>query len=188
MAEFSGTHFLFKKKPTRRPALRVDADGWYSRIPPEPPEPPRPPAPPALPAPPARPSPPAPPAPPVPPAPSPLGHVSPQLTGNQPVLTLLLPSAFDEYPSEPESNKAQDEYVEVEHFPGGRWGQPDDCPWDESVVGADDDVADAEEASDADGAEGGTEASTRGGAQGGTADDVCPKGVTGDADDDGVEY
>ncbi|CAI7896670.1 unnamed protein product, partial [Closterium sp. NIES-54] len=160
----------------------VDADGWYSRIPPEPPEPPRPPAPPAPP------SPPAPPAPPVPPAPPPLGPVSPQLTGNQPVLTLLLPSAFDEYLSEPESNKAQDEYVEVEHFPGGRWGQPDDCPWDESVVGADDDVADAEEASGADGAEGGTEASAGGGAQGGTAEDVFPEGVTGDADDDGVEY
>ncbi|CAI7878696.1 unnamed protein product [Closterium sp. NIES-53] len=166
MAEFSGTHFLFKKKPTRRPVFRVDADVWYSRIPPEPPEPPRPPAPPA---------PPTPPSPPAPPAPP-------------PVLTLLLPSAFDEYLSEPESNKAQDEYVEVEHFPGGRWGQPDDCPWDESAVGADDDVADAEEASGADGAEGGKEASAGGGAQGGTADDVFPEGVTGDADDDGVEY
>ncbi|CAI7752336.1 unnamed protein product [Closterium sp. NIES-54] len=163
----------------------VDADGWYSRIPLEPPEPPRPPAPPAPPAPP---SPPAPPAPPVPPSPPPLGPVSPQLTGNQPVLTILLPSAFDEYLSEPESNKAQDEYMEVEHFPGGRWGQPDDCPWDKSAVGADDDVADAEEASGADGAEGGTEASAGGGAQGGTADDVFPEGVTGDADDDGVEY
>ncbi|CAI7818922.1 unnamed protein product [Closterium sp. NIES-54] len=185
MAEFSGTHFLFKKKPTRRPAFRVDADGWYFRIPPEPPEPPRPPAPPAPPAPP---SPPAPPAPPVPPAPPPLGPVSLQLTGNQPVLTILLPSAFDEYLSEPESNKVQDEYVEVEQFPGRRWGQPDDCPWDESAVGADDDVADAEEASGADGAEGGTEASAGGGAQGGTADDVFPEGVADDADDDGVEY
>ncbi|CAI7840608.1 unnamed protein product [Closterium sp. NIES-53] len=139
MVEFSGTHFLFKKKPTRRPAFRVDADGWYSRIPPEPPEPPLPPAPPVPPAPPAPPSPPAPPAPPVPPAPPPLGH-------------------------------------------------PDDCPWDESAVGAGDDVADAKEASGADGAEGGTEASAGGGAQGGTADDVFPEGVTGDADDDGVEY
>ncbi|CAI7739195.1 unnamed protein product [Closterium sp. NIES-54] len=148
----------------------------------------KPPRPPAPPAPPAPPSPPAPPAPPVPPAPPPLGPVSPQLTSNQPVLTLLLPSAFDEYLSEPESNKAQDEYVEVEHFPAGRWGQPDDCPWDESEVGADDDVADAEEASGADGAEGGTEASARGGARGDTADDVFPEGVTGDADDDGVEY
>ncbi|CAI7864691.1 unnamed protein product [Closterium sp. NIES-54] len=185
MAEFSGTHFLFKKKPTRRPAFRVDADGWYSRIPPEPPEPPRPPAPPAPPAPP---SPPAPPAPPVPPAPPPLGPVSPQLTGNQPVLTLLLPLAFDEYLSEPESNKAQDEYVEVEHFPGGHWGQPDDCPWDKSAVGADDDVADAEEASGADSAEGGTEASAGGGAQGGTAEDEFPEGVTSDTHDDGVEY
>ncbi|CAI7845592.1 unnamed protein product, partial [Closterium sp. NIES-53] len=179
MAEFTGTHFLFKKKPTRRPAFRVDADGWYSRIPPEPPEPPQPPAPP---------SPLAPPTPPVPPAPPPPGPVSPQLTGNQPVLTLLLPSGFDEYLSEPESNKAQDEYVEVEHFPGGRWGQPDDCPWDKSAVSSDDDVADAEEASGADGAEGGTEASAGGGAQGGTAEDVFPEGVTGDADDDGFEY
>ncbi|CAI7895033.1 unnamed protein product [Closterium sp. NIES-54] len=110
-------------------------------------QPPRPPAP--L-APPAPPSPPAPPAPPIPPAPPPPGPVSPQLTGNQTVLTLLLPSAFDEYLSEPESNKAQDEYVEVEHASGGRWGQLDDCPWDESAVGAD--------------------------------------GVTGDDDDDGVEY
>ncbi|CAI7835073.1 unnamed protein product, partial [Closterium sp. NIES-54] len=163
----------------------VDADGWYSRIPPEPPEPPRPPAPPTPHAPP---SPPAAPAPPVPPAPPPPGPVSPQLTGNQPVLTLLLPSAFDEYLSELESNKAQDEYVEVEHASGGRWGQPDDCPWDESAVGADDDVADAEEASGADGAEGGTEASAGGGAQGGTAEDVFSEGVTGDDDDDGVEY
>ncbi|CAI7868555.1 unnamed protein product [Closterium sp. NIES-54] len=44
------------------------------------------------------------------------------------------------------------------------------------------------ETSGADGAEGGTEASAGGGAQGGTADDVFPEGVTGDADDDGVEY
>ncbi|CAI7873913.1 unnamed protein product, partial [Closterium sp. NIES-53] len=185
MAEFSGTHFLFKKKPTQRPAFKVDADEWYSRIPPEPPEPPRPPVPPAPPAPPAPPSPPAPPAPPVPPAPPPPGPVSPQLTGNQPVLTLLLPSAFDEYLSEPESNKAQDEYVEVEHASGGHWGQPDDYPWDESAVGADDDVADAEEASGPESAEGGTEASAGGGAQGGTAEDVFPEGVTGDDDDDG---
>ncbi|CAI7742761.1 unnamed protein product, partial [Closterium sp. NIES-54] len=151
--------------PTVWPASRVDTDEWYSHIPPEPPEPPRPPSPPATPAPPSL------PAPPVPPAPPPLGPVSPQLTGNQPVLTILLPSVFDEYLSKPESNKAQDEYVEVEHFPGGRWGEPDNCPWDESAVGADDDVADAEEASGADGAEGGTEASAGGGAQGGTADD-----------------
>ncbi|CAI7814221.1 unnamed protein product [Closterium sp. NIES-54] len=138
-----------------------------------PPRPPAPPAPPPPSSPPAPPAPPAPPSPPVPPAPPPPGPVSPQLTGNQPVLTLLLPSAFDEYLSEPESNKAHDEYVEVEHASGGRWGQPDDCPWDESAVGADDDVADAEEASGTDGAEGGTEASAGGGAQGGTAEDNC---------------
>ncbi|CAI7830691.1 unnamed protein product [Closterium sp. NIES-53] len=74
MAEFSGTHFLFKKKPTRRPAFRVDAGRWYSRIPPEPPEPPRPPAPPAPPSPPA---PPAPPVPPAPPAPGPVHGTTP---------------------------------------------------------------------------------------------------------------
>ncbi|CAI7892617.1 unnamed protein product [Closterium sp. NIES-53] len=143
MAEFSGTHILFKKKPTRRPAFRVDADGWYSCIPPEPPEPPRPPAPPAPP------SPPAPPAPPIPPAPPPSGPVSLQLTGNQP---------------------------------------PDDCNWDKSAVGADDDVADAEEASGADHAEGSTEASAGGGAQGGTAEDVFPEGVKGNDDYDGIEH
>ncbi|CAI7874699.1 unnamed protein product [Closterium sp. NIES-54] len=67
VAEFTGTHFLFKKKPSSRPAFRVTSDGWYSRIPPDPPEPPQPPAPPAPPAPPEPPTPPAPPAPPVPP-------------------------------------------------------------------------------------------------------------------------
>ncbi|CAI7796128.1 unnamed protein product [Closterium sp. NIES-53] len=67
MAEFTGTHFLFKKKPSSRPAFRVTSDGWYSRIPPDPPEPPQPPAPPAPPAPPVPPTPPAPPVPPVPP-------------------------------------------------------------------------------------------------------------------------
>ncbi|CAI7758517.1 unnamed protein product [Closterium sp. NIES-54] len=91
MAEFTGTHFLFKKKPSSRPAFRVTSDGWYSRIPPDPPEPPQPPAPPAPPAPPVPPTPPAPPVPPVPPCP-----VAPHID-NHPVLTLLLPSAFDEY-------------------------------------------------------------------------------------------
>ncbi|CAI7910216.1 unnamed protein product [Closterium sp. NIES-54] len=67
MAEFTSTHFLFKKKPSSRPVYRVTADGWYSRIPLDPPEPPQPPAPPAPPAPPVPPTPPAPPAPPVPP-------------------------------------------------------------------------------------------------------------------------
>ncbi|CAI7883940.1 unnamed protein product [Closterium sp. NIES-54] len=62
--QLQGTHFLFKKKPSSRPAYRVTADGWYSRIPPDPPEPPQPPAPPAPPAPPVPPTPPAPPVPP----------------------------------------------------------------------------------------------------------------------------
>ncbi|CAI7814078.1 unnamed protein product [Closterium sp. NIES-54] len=176
MAEFSGTHFLFKKKPTRRPALRVDTDGWYSCIPPETPEPPQPPAPPAPTSPPASPAPPVP--------PSTKCPVSPQHNGNQPVLTLLLPLAFDEYLSELDSNKAPNEYVDVEYAPASRWGQPDDCPWDESAIGADDDVADTEEASRANGAEGGTRAT----AEGGTAEDVFPEGVPSDDDDDNVEY
>ncbi|CAI7735763.1 unnamed protein product [Closterium sp. NIES-54] len=67
MAEFTGTDFLFKKKPSSRPAFRVTSDRWYSRIPPDPLEPPQPPAPPAPPAPPVPPTPPAPPVPPVPP-------------------------------------------------------------------------------------------------------------------------
>ncbi|CAI7851435.1 unnamed protein product [Closterium sp. NIES-53] len=67
MAEFTGTDFLFKKKPSSRPAFRVTSDGWYSRIPPDPLEPPQPPAPPAPPAPPVPPTPLAPPVPPVPP-------------------------------------------------------------------------------------------------------------------------
>ncbi|CAI7815445.1 unnamed protein product [Closterium sp. NIES-53] len=175
MAEFSGTHFLFKKKPTRRPALRVDTDGWYSCIPPETPEPPQPPAPPAPTSPPASPAPPVP--------PSTKCPVSPQHNGNQPVLTLLLPLAFDEYLSELDSNKAPNEYVDVEYAPASRWGQPDDCPWDESAIGADDDVADTEEASRANGAEGGTRAT----AEGGTAEDVFPEGVPSDDDDDNVE-
>ncbi|CAI7828104.1 unnamed protein product [Closterium sp. NIES-53] len=93
MAEFTCSHFLFKKKPPSRPAYRVTADGWYSRIPPDPPEPPQPPAPPARPAPPAPPVPPTPPAPPVPP--SPPCPVAPHID-NHPVLALLLSSAFDE--------------------------------------------------------------------------------------------
>ncbi|CAI7752398.1 unnamed protein product [Closterium sp. NIES-53] len=153
--------------------LTVEADGWYSRIPPEPPQPPTPPTPPA---------PPAPPAPLVPL--SPPCPVSPQHTGNQLVLTLLLPSAFDEYLSKPDSNKAPDEYVSGEYAPAPRWGQPNECPRDESADGADDDVADSEEASRADGTEGGTEAT----AEGGTAEDVFPEGVPGGDDDDGAEY
>ncbi|CAI7834842.1 unnamed protein product [Closterium sp. NIES-53] len=102
MAEFTGTHFLFKKKPSSRPAFRVTSDGWYSRIPPDPPEPPQPPAPPAPPAPPVTPTPPAPPVPPVPPCP-----VAPHID-NHPVLTLLLPSAFDEYLADDDVQDAED--------------------------------------------------------------------------------
>ncbi|CAI7755507.1 unnamed protein product [Closterium sp. NIES-53] len=96
MAEFTGTHFLFKKKPSSRPAYRVTSDGWYSRIPPDSPEPPAPPTPPA---------PPVPPTPPAPPVP--LCPVAPHID-NHPVLTLLLPSAFDEYLSEPDYDKGPD--------------------------------------------------------------------------------
>ncbi|CAI7793669.1 unnamed protein product [Closterium sp. NIES-53] len=175
MAEFSDTHFLFKKKPIARPAFRVDADGWYSRISPKPPQPPTPPAPPI---------PPAPPAPPVPP--SPVYLVPPVVTGNQPVLTLLLLSTFDEYLAEADCDKPPDEYVEAP-APVPRWGQPDVCTWDESAVGADDEAADAEEewhAAHDNGGKGGTE----GGTEAGTAEDVFPEGAPGGDYDDGVEY
>ncbi|CAI7930841.1 unnamed protein product [Closterium sp. NIES-54] len=170
MAEFTCSHFLFKKKPPSRPAYRVTADGWYSRIPPDPPEPPQPPAPPARPAPPAPPVPPTPPAPPVPP--SPPCPVAPHID-NHPVLALLLSSAFDEI------------------SPAPRWGQPEDFTWDESAVGADDDVQDTEEDWRAEGdagAEGGTEADTKAATEVGTSEDVFPEGAPGGDDDDGVEY
>ncbi|CAI7815618.1 unnamed protein product [Closterium sp. NIES-54] len=179
MAEFTGTHFLFKKKPSSRPAYRVTADGWYSRIPPDPPEPPQPPAPPALPAPPVPPTPPAPPVP-----------LSPHVTGNHPVLTLLLPSAFDEYFSEPDSNKGPDIYVDAP-APAPRLGHPENCTWDEFAVGADDDVQDVEEDWRAEGdagTEGGTETETEAATEAGTAEDVFPEGAPGGDDDDGVEY
>ncbi|CAI7736690.1 unnamed protein product [Closterium sp. NIES-54] len=128
MAEFTGIHFLFKKKPSSRPAYRVTADGWYSRIPPDPPEPPQPPAPPAPLAPPVPPTPPAPPIPPVPPCP-----VAPHIDNHR-VLTLLLPSAFDEYLSEPDYDKGPDVDVPAP-APASRWGQPEDFTWDESATG-----------------------------------------------------
>ncbi|CAI7871059.1 unnamed protein product, partial [Closterium sp. NIES-54] len=71
-----------------KPAFRVSADGWYSRVPPKPPQPPLPPAPPAPPAPPIPLAPPTPPAPPNPPV--------PENFGNRPVLRLLLPTALNE--------------------------------------------------------------------------------------------
>ncbi|CAI7848619.1 unnamed protein product, partial [Closterium sp. NIES-54] len=133
MAEFTGTHFLFKKKPSRRPAYRVTADGWYSRITPDPPEPPQPPAPSAPPTPPAPRVPPTPPAPPVPPSPS--CPVAPHID-NHPVLTLLLPSGFDEYLSEPDYDKGPNVDADTEGateagtaedvFPEGATGGDDD--------------------------------------------------------------
>ncbi|CAI7858395.1 unnamed protein product [Closterium sp. NIES-54] len=184
MAEFTGTHFLFKKKPSSRLAYRVTADRWYSRIPPDPPEPPQPPAPPAPPAPPVPPTPPAPPVPPVPPCP-----VAPHID-NRCVLTLLLPSAFDEYLSGPDYDKGPDVDVPAP-APAPHWGKPEDFTWDESAVGANDDVQDAEEGWRAEGdadAEGGTEADTEAATEASTAEDVFPEGAPGDDDDDGVEY
>ncbi|CAI7827159.1 unnamed protein product [Closterium sp. NIES-54] len=186
MVELTGTHFLLKKKPSSRPAYRVTADEWYSRIPPDAPEPPQPPAPPVPPAPPAPPVPPTPPAPPVPP--SPPCSVAPHVTDNHPVLTLLLPSAFDEYLSEPDYDKSPDVDVPAP-APAPRWGQLEDFTWDESAVGAD--VQDAEEGWRAEGdadAEGGTEADTEAATEAGTAEDVFPEGAPGGDDDDGVEY
>ncbi|CAI7782787.1 unnamed protein product [Closterium sp. NIES-53] len=68
------------------------ADIFTKTLQSEPPQPLAPPVPPAPPAPPVPPTPPAPPVPPSPPCP-----VAPHVTGNHPLLTLLLPSAFDEY-------------------------------------------------------------------------------------------
>ncbi|CAI7905586.1 unnamed protein product [Closterium sp. NIES-54] len=184
MAEFTGTHFLFKKKPSSRPAYRVAADGWYSRIPPDPPEPPQPPAPPAPLAPPVPPTPFAPPVRPVPPC-----LVAPHIDNHR-VLTLLLPSAFDEYLSETDYDKGPDVDVRAP-APAPRWGQPEDFTWNESAVGADDDVQDPEEGWHAEGdagAEGGTEADTEAATEAGTSEDVFPEGAPGGDDDDGVEY
>ncbi|CAI7810235.1 unnamed protein product [Closterium sp. NIES-54] len=153
----------------------------------DPPEAPQPPAPPVPPAPPAPPMPPTPPAPPVPL--SPPCQMAPHID-NHPLLTLLLPSAFDEYLSEPDYDKGPDVDVPAP-APAPRWGQPEDFTWDESAVGADDDVQDAEEDWRAEGdagAEGGTEADTEAATEAGTAEDVFPEGAPGGDDDDGVEY
>ncbi|CAI7841031.1 unnamed protein product [Closterium sp. NIES-53] len=144
-----------------------------------------PPAPPAPSAPPVPPTPPAPPVPPSPPCP-----VAPHVTDNHPMLTLLLPSTFDGYLSEPNSDKGPDVYVPAP-APSPRWGQLEDFTWDESAVGADDDVQDAEEGWRAEGdagAEGGTEADTEAATKAGTAEDVFPEGAPGGDDDDGIEY
>ncbi|CAI7822724.1 unnamed protein product [Closterium sp. NIES-54] len=184
MAEFTGTHFLFKKKHSSRPAYRVTADGWNSHIPPDPPEPPQPPAPPAPPAPPVPPTPPASPVPLSPPC-----LVDPHIV-NYPVLTLLLPSAFDEYLSEPDYDKGPDVDVPAP-VPAPRWGQPEDFTWDKSAVGADDDVQDIEEDWHAEGdagAEGGTEADTEAATEAGIAKNVFPEGAPGGDNDDDIEY
>ncbi|CAI7822704.1 unnamed protein product [Closterium sp. NIES-53] len=106
---------------------------------------------------------------------------------NHRVLTLLLPSAFDEYLSEPDYDKGPDVDVPAP-APAPRWGQPEDFTWDEFAVGADDDVQDAEEDWRAEGdagAEGGTEADTEAATEAGTAEDVFPEGAPGGDDDDG---
>ncbi|CAI7851352.1 unnamed protein product, partial [Closterium sp. NIES-54] len=164
-----GTHLLFKKKP--RPALRVSADSWYSRVPSEPPEPPQPPAPPAPPAPLVPPAPPAPPTPPIPPAPENLG--------NRTVLKLVLPSAFDELLSEPESNKLANELIEAPG-PAPHWGTLEAYTWDESAVGTNGDVAadDEHRGGDDMDAEADTEAEAgaKAGTEAGTEADVFPEG------------
>ncbi|CAI7779550.1 unnamed protein product, partial [Closterium sp. NIES-53] len=122
MAGLPGTHFLFSRQPVV--GNTRDYSQWQSR-----PAPPAPPAPPTPPAPPAH---PAPPAPPTPPA-SPIVVIN-----GRPVLQLLPRgySAFDAYISEPECSG------DDEPGPGlsPRWGDAEDCPYDESATGAEDDV------------------------------------------------
>ncbi|CAI7881843.1 unnamed protein product [Closterium sp. NIES-54] len=167
-------------KPAVRPNQRY-MDGAHNpplRVGAEPPAPPAPPAPLV---------PPTPPAPPVPP--SPPCPMAPRID-NHPVLTLLLRSAFDEYLSEPDYYKGPNVDVPAPAT-APRWGQPEDFMWDESVVGADDNVQDAEEDWRAEGnagAEGGTEADTEAATEAGTAQDVFPEGAPGGDDDDGIEY
>ncbi|CAI7860104.1 unnamed protein product [Closterium sp. NIES-54] len=169
MAKFSGTHFLFKKKPTR--LWRLTDDGWYTREPTEPPAPPAPPVPPAPPAPPVPPAPPAPPAPPNPPYISASAH-------QRPVLQLYLPATFDELLSESDTPKAPDVFIQALP-PAPRWGQPEACTWDESAVGADDDVAaDKQNSGDGDGV---------GDGEVGAEEDVFPDRDANAKDDDGVE-
>ncbi|CAI7793998.1 unnamed protein product [Closterium sp. NIES-54] len=171
MAEFSGTHFLFKKKPAR--LWRLTDDGWYTREPAAPPVPPEPLAPPAPPAPPALPTPPAPPAPPNPPD-SGIGTGAHQ----RPVLQLYLPATFDEWLSEADTPKAPDVFIQTPP-PAPRWGQPEACTWDESAVGADDDVA-TDKQNSGDGVGGGD-------GEVGAEEDMFPdRGATA-KDDDGVE-
>ncbi|CAI7740424.1 unnamed protein product [Closterium sp. NIES-54] len=102
--------------------------------------------------------------------------------GKQPVLQLLLPATFDEWLSDLEADKAADVYVEAS-LPAPRWGQPDVCTWDESTVGADDDVP-ADKQPHGDGKPGGDGET---GGEAGREADVFPEGVASAADDDGVE-
>ncbi|CAI7901389.1 unnamed protein product [Closterium sp. NIES-54] len=105
--------------------------------------------------------------------------------GTRPVLTLLLPSAFDEYLLEIETNKRTVEWIEA-LASAPRWGQPEDCTWDESAVGADDDVV----ANDEHHAKGdkGAETGAKAGTEAGTEADVFPEGAMDGGDDNGVEY
>ncbi|CAI7751556.1 unnamed protein product, partial [Closterium sp. NIES-53] len=172
MAEFSGTHFLFKKKPAR--PWRLTDDGWYTREPAAPPVPPEPPAPPAPPAPPTPPTPPTPPAPPAPPNPPVIVASAHQ----RPVLQLYLPATFDEWLSELDTPKAPNVFIQAPP-PAPRWGQPKACTWDESAVGADDDVAaDKQNRGDGDGVDDG---------EVGDEEDVFPDRAASAEDDDGVD-
>ncbi|CAI7791586.1 unnamed protein product [Closterium sp. NIES-53] len=132
------------------------------------------------PAPPVPPSPPAPPAPPNPPTLEPLA--------NRLVLQLCqnLLATFNEWLEEPVRDTPQDEYTEAP-TPAPRWGEPVDCAWDESAVGADDDV-DAEGAEGDKGAEADDETGTQAGTEAGTKDDMFPEGAMGGDVDNGVEY
>ncbi|CAI7819511.1 unnamed protein product [Closterium sp. NIES-54] len=175
MAKFTRIHFLFKKKHRR--GWRVTDDGWYTC---EPPEPPAPQAPLTPPAPPASPAPPDPPAPLNPPA----TVTSTAYTGKWPVIHLLLPATFDEWLSEPESDKPTNVYVKDLPPKLPRWGQPEDRTWDESAVGADDDVA-ADEQPHGNSKTGGNGET---GAEAGREADVFPEGGVGAANDDGLEH
>ncbi|CAI7742597.1 unnamed protein product [Closterium sp. NIES-54] len=91
---------------------------------------------------------------------------------------LYLPATFNEWLSEPDTPKAPDVFIQAP-LPASWWGQPEACTWDESAVGADDDVAaDKQYSGDNDGV---------GDCEAGAEEDVFPdRGATVE-DDDGVE-
>ncbi|CAI7841029.1 unnamed protein product [Closterium sp. NIES-53] len=90
------------------------------------------------------------------------------------MLQLYLLATFDEWLSEPDTPKAPDVFIQAPP-PAPRWGQPEACTWDESVVGADDDVAaDKQNTGDGDG-------------EAGAEEDVFPDRGASAEDDDGVE-